>query len=75
MIGSDRSVRAAVRDLLGRRTMPGVDVTVENTEGCANCGEPCVLAIALGVPRRKVRFCRPCAIRMGRLMLEAAQDR
>jgi len=55
--------------------MPGVDVTVENTEGCANCGEPCVLAIALGVPRRKVRFCRPCAIRMGRLMLEAAQDR
>jgi hypothetical protein len=55
--------------------MAGVDVTREETaEQCANCGEPAVMAIALGIPRRKVRFCRKCAIRTGRMMLETAQS-
>lgn len=76
MIHHTESLRAAVRDLIaGRPTMAGVDVTREETaEQCANCGEPAVMAIALGIPRRKVRFCRKCAIRTGRMMLETAQS-
>ena len=77
MIHHTDSLRAAVRDLLtGRPTMPGVDVTREDgTESCANCGSPAVMAIALGVPRRKVRFCSPCGIRTGREMLAAADEK
>jgi hypothetical protein len=77
MIHHTESLRAAVRDLIaGRPTMPGVNATRETGGGsCANCDEEFAVArIEWGIPRRGLRFCRPCGIRLMRQLSYALDD-